>query len=239
MKLLNNFFQVAGPALSHRFDATAYLLDGGKELLLIDCGTPEGYNDCISNIRKLGYNPADISFILGTHGHYDHVGAAALFKRDFGCKLYLHEADAQRVIDGDGLKTTASLLYGSSFPPCAVDGFLKDGDEFKYDNFTLEVLHTPGHTPGSVCYILTIQGIRVLIAGDTIYGGFSIHIGSSEEQWRESLDKICSYHFDAMVIGHSNPVLLADADARLRDARASFANYYNPWFKNFKDEYKY
>ena len=239
MKLLNNFYQVAGPALTQSIDATAYLLNTEKGLYLIDCGTPKGYEDCLKNIRSLGYDPKEIKVIFGTHGHFDHVGAAALFKQDFGCKLYLNAMDKNQVETGDGIATTSDMLYGMEFPPCRVDELLKDGDMFDFGNIKMEVMHTPGHTLGSVCFVLYIENLTVLVAGDTIFGGFSQYIGSDEAKWRESLDKICARHFDYFVFGHMQACLLADADARLKDARASFANYYNPWFKNFKDSYQY
>lgn len=239
MKLLNNFYQVGGPSLTHSFDATEYLIDTDKGVYLIECGTTEGYQDCLKNICSVGHDPKEVKAIFGTHGHYDHVGAAALFKRDFGCKLYLNEHDKQQVEAGDNIATTADLLYGSKFPPCKVDMLLKDGDVFDFGNMKMEVIYTPGHTQGSVCYALYIDDLNVLIAGDTIYGGYSSFIGSDETKWRKSLDRLCSRHFDLMVFGHSQACLLADADARLKSARESFANYYNPWFKNFKDNYRY
>lgn len=225
--------------MTHSFDASGYLIHTKKGLYLIECGTPEGYPNCVKNIKKLGYNPSDIVAIFGTHGHYDHIGSAALFKQDFGCKLYLHSNDKEQVENGDNIATTAELLYGSRFLPCKVDMELKDGDFFDLGNINIEVIHTPGHTPGSVCYILTIDQIVILIAGDTIFGGFSNFIRSSEEDWKNSLNKICSRHYDLLSFGHSQPQLLADADERLICAKASFANYYNPWFKNFKDTYRY
>lgn len=239
MKLLNNFYQVGGPSLSHSFDATEYLINTKKGLYLIECGTTEGYENSLNNIRSIGYDPNKIKAIFGTHGHYDHIGAAALFRRDFGCKLYLNEYDKGQVEVGDNTATTADLLYGSKFPPCHVDVLLNDGDIFDFGNMKMEVLHTPGHTLGSVCFVLYIDSLNVLVAGDTLYGGYSPSIGSDEKKWRNSLDKLCARHFDLMVFGHSQACLLADADARIKAARSSFANYYNPWFKNFKDYYQY
>ena len=72
MRLLNGIWQVGGPSLTHLFDATAYLLEGDGEYLLIDCGTPEGYEQIKENIRKTGVNPGRVTKIYATHGHYDH-----------------------------------------------------------------------------------------------------------------------------------------------------------------------
>lgn len=239
MRLLDNLYQVGGPSLTHNFDATAYLIKGEKESILIDCGTAEGYGELKDNIRKCNIDPSSISKILGTHGHYDHVGAAALWKEEFGTKLLLHEADKEQVETGDPIKTTASLLYGTEFLPAVVDGSLKEGDSFFVDGAQIEVMHTPGHTMGGVCFDIGIGSMKILIAGDTIWGGFSEKIGSNEEAWRESLKKITSRHFDSFTFGHVNPQLIGDADVRLKEAQMAFANYFNPWFKTFKDTYRY
>lgn len=239
MKLLHSLYQVGGPSLSHFFDAAVYLIDAADGKLLIDCGTPEGYEQIKENIRKAGFNPGEITGILGTHGHYDHVGAAHLWKEEFGCKLYLHELDREQVEKADSDKTSAAILYGTKSVPCQVDGLLEEGDIFMQDDVKIEVLHTPGHTMGSVSFDVTAEGYRLLIAGDSIWGGFCAKIGSNEEAWRQSLDKITSRHYDFYTFGHVNTQLIADADARLKEAKMAFGNYYNPWFKTFYEDYHY
>ncbi len=239
MKLLPHFYQVAGPGLSHTTDATAYLLEGKKGLYLIDCGTVEGYGRIVDNIRALGFDPAGIKAILATHGHYDHVGAASLFLRDYYVPLHLHPADAGCVEAGDPMKTTAGLLYGRVFPPCPVAAPILPGVVIDDPHFTLEAVHTPGHTPGGVCFILSGAGTITLIAGDTLHGGFSLQAGSDEEAWRRSLDVLCARHYDHYVFGHCPAMLLGDADVRLDCLKRSFGIYYTPWFKAFDQTYRY
>ena len=240
MKLLPGVYQVGGPALTAGIDATSYLLCEGDSLCLVDCGTPEGYEALLANIRRLGFDPARIARIYGTHGHYDHVGAASLFARDFGTELYLHEADVAQVEAGDAVMTTAGLLYGKDFPPATVHGRLTDGMVIETGAGPMEVLHTPGHSMGCVCFVLTHAcGQTLLIAGDTLHGGYSDRIGSDEAAWRVSLDRLCARSYDCYTMGHGNPVLLCDADTRLDCLRRSFANYYSPWFKTFYEEYRY
>ena len=84
MKLLPGIYQVGGPARSHSYDATAYLLTAGDDLYMIDCGKPEGFPLIIGNIRSLGFDPSRIRAVFATHGHYDHCGAARLFREQFG-----------------------------------------------------------------------------------------------------------------------------------------------------------
>lgn len=240
MKLMEHVYQVAGVSLSHFYDATSYLIEGEDGLYLIDCGTPDGYEQILSNIRSLGFRPEDIRIIYGTHGHYDHVGAAALFQKDFGCRLYLHAADKEQVEEGDGVRTTAELLYGREFPPCRVDGLLEDGQKIDFGNgVSMEVLHTPGHTAGSVCFAMDVKGFSFLVAGDTLHGGYSDKIGSDEGVWKASLDKLTARHFDGYTFGHMGATVICDADARIAELKKQFATYYNPWFKAMKDTFRY
>lgn len=240
MKLMSGVYQVAGPSLSHGFDAAAYLLPCGEELYLIDCGTPMGFTQVVDNIRALGFDPARVTRIYATHGHYDHVGAAGLFREQFGTALYVHPLDRTQVEEGDSVRTTAALLYGQEAPCIPVQGTIEEGDTFETDAGTWSVLHTPGHSMGSCCFVLTHRcGERLLIAGDTLHGGYSNKIGSDETVWRKSLEKLTSRHFDYYTFGHIGPQLLCDADRRIASLVQSFANYYTPWFKDFARKYPY
>ena len=239
MKLLKNVYQVAGPSLSHPFDATAYLVADEKGFYMIDCGTPEGFERIQENIRSLGLNPGDIHTILVTHGHYDHVGAGYLWKEKYGCNISIHPLDKKQVETGDPEMTSAALLYGKVPVPVRIDAALEEGMTFPVKDGSLQVLHTPGHSMGSVSFVLRTQESVTLFAGDAVWGGFSEKIGSSEAQWRTTLDKLTSQHFDYYTFGHVGPQLLADADRRLLDAKLQFANYYNPWFKRFDIHYQF
>ena len=240
MMLLPGVWQVGGPSKSHFFDATVYLLPCGDDLFLIDCGTREGHAQIVENIRSAGFDPKKITRIWATHGHYDHVGGAGMFWEESGAKLYLHPADRRQVEAGDSLKTTASLLYGVEAEPLAVDGDIREGDEFTVDAGTVSVLHTPGHSPGSCCFVLRHRnGTVTLFAGDTLHGGCHPDIGSDIAVWRESLKKLTDRHFDYFTFGHMNPHLLCDADERIRCLAQSFGNYFMPWFKDFYRHYSY
>ena len=87
-------------------------------------------------------------YILMTHGHIDHVGALVELRSRLGVSVAAHEADARTL-------------------PVPPDILLNDGDEITFGNVKLKVLHTPGHTPGSLCFFME----RYLISGDTIFPG--------------------------------------------------------------------
>ena len=143
MKLLPHFYQIGGSNQSHFYDASVYLLDTGAGLILLDCGTPDGFEKLRDNMRVLGFEPNKVQAIFGTHGHYDHVGGAALWKNESRCALYLHEADRTAVENGDSAQTTAALLYDRAFPPTPVDELLQDGQRFSYPHCVIELMHTP------------------------------------------------------------------------------------------------
>ncbi len=98
--------------------------------------------------------------VLLTHAHFDHMGAAAALQRATGAPLYVHEADARGLCD----PRYSVLPVGD--PPHA-DRLLQDGDTVTVGSLTFTVLHTPGHTTGSVCY----RCENVLFAGDTLFAG--------------------------------------------------------------------
>lgn len=237
VELLKDVFQVGGPSLSHPFDATAYLLPlPDDSLCLIDCGSPEGGPHIARNIRRLGFDTDRITHIYGSHGHYDHVGGARFFK----ASLYVHPLDEATVASGDNLRSSASLLYGNKMPALTVSGHIKEGDLISTRAGQLRVLHTPGHSPGSCSFLLTHNtGLRLLFAADALHGGFSPQIGSSEEDWKTTLSRLCEMDIDCYTFGHCPPSLLFDARRRIQSLSQSFANYYNPWFKDFYREYTY
>jgi len=107
-----------------------------------------------------------LEFILLTHSHWDHIGeASVLKKRRKEAKLLVHEEDAGNLIQP-----------GSDGLPCPIpmegvvpDGYLTDGQELALGTLRIKVIHTPGHTPGGVCFFLEKEGI--LISGDTLFQG--------------------------------------------------------------------
>ena len=105
--------------------------------------------------------------ILLTHTHFDHIHGAEELSRDFG-GLTVYYSEAEREILADREKNCRFLglrVPGVDFP----HHFVKDGEKISLPGLTLEVLATPGHTPGCVCY-LDREG-KVLISGDTLFAG--------------------------------------------------------------------
>ncbi len=140
--------------------------------------------------------------ILATHGHFDHVGQVATFKELSGAPFYMHKADEYLL--KDELFPGFSTYVNAKTPPNP-DVYLKDGDKLSIAGIDIEVIHTPGHTPGGCCFYIKSQ--NTLIAGDTLFRGGVGRTdlpGGSWEELAKSLRKIFSiFHKDTRVIcGH-------------------------------------
>ena len=139
-----------------------------------------------------------IAAILFTHGHFDHIGAGeALRGRD--TRVYIHAEDAEML--KNPARNGSSSLMGYPVTGPDADVLLQDGDEILEAGLVLRTVHTPGHSRGSVCFLL---GDR-LFTGDTLMSmgvGRTDLWGGSEEALWASLEKIRSLHAAAMYGGH-------------------------------------
>ncbi len=231
VNLIGQLSIVSNEKLTHPWDANAYLV-AGDEPTLIDCGSSAGYGALKRNLARHGYQPCDIRRVVATHGHWDHVGGMAQLRAESDAELWLHAGDRQAVETGDRDRT-AAFLYDQPFPSVPVDRLLHDGEVLALGAYRFHVLHTPGHSPGSVCLWAEIAGVKLLIAGDTLWGGFHSRVCSELDAWVRSLDRLLALDVDAVTIGHSSPELIWDAKNNLREARQQFGVYFNPWFKPF------
>ena len=110
-------------------------------------------------------NELKVIYIVNTHAHIDHIGANDIIRENTGASLLIHSADAYLLKDMEmNLSTIMNEERGPLLPPTRV---LEDGDEIKVDQICLQVLHTPGHTPGSICLYVKDR----VFAGDTIFAG--------------------------------------------------------------------
>ncbi len=131
-----------------------------KECVIID--PAERAKRIEKEIEAGGYTAVKI---LLTHGHFDHILAVNELCRDLGVEVWAHENELPI------LARPGSTTFGVDYPDRAVkpDRLLKDGDEFDLIGVRWKVIHTPGHTTGSVCYY--IEEEKLLFAGDTLFEG--------------------------------------------------------------------
>ncbi len=188
-----------------------------RESIIIDPGFESVY-EAEKIFKFIEENALKLKFIVNTHGHPDHICGNGIVKRKFQTPILVHEKDAFML--GTFGKVIAKFFGFSSSSPSA-DTLLKDGDYVKFGKITLKVMHTPGHSPGSISLI----GKKEVFTGDTLFAG---SIGrtdlpqSSESDMKESLKKLASLPEDFTVYpGHgstttigeekrSNPFLLVE-----------------------------
>jgi metallo-beta-lactamase class B len=200
LRIADGVYQVAGGDITDGADAAAFLL-ALAEPVLIDTGSGRSIQELIENIRAAGVDPADVKTVILTHNHIDHVGGAPYLRERFGARLVMHELDARALRSGDGLATAAEM-YGVSLPPTPVDvTFSEDEYRLTVGNDVVILLHTPGHTPGSISPYIDLAGRRILFAQD-VHGPFMAAFDSDIEQWRTSMERLIELAPDILCEGH-------------------------------------
>ncbi len=184
------------------FESNMYLID--KEVL-VDTGTGLFFPQIRENLINLGIDPKKIKLIVNTHCHFDHVGGDKSFRDLCNAEIAIHENDAQALEEGDNNLTLATM-FGKKMKSITVDRRLKERDRIKTSNFCFEVIHTPGHTPGSICLYESKK--KILISGDTLFSdgiGRSDLPGGDSDLLRESLKKLSKLKITYLLPGHGMP----------------------------------
>ncbi len=181
------------------FANCALLVD--DRLLLIDTGGDGTAKDILSYLERVRCKPTDISTIIITHTHPDHVGGLAVMKDRTGGKVASHRVEADYIARK---KPYPGPPGPQRHTPVGVDILLDDGQRFE----GMLVLHTPGHTPGSLS--LLDEGRKLLIAGDAcqteegtiapMQDAYNI----DPKMHRESIKKLARLDFEALIVGHGS-----------------------------------
>lgn len=203
----------------------AYLWRDGADLTLIDAGDIDAAAAIEDAVHGLGMDPAAISRIVITHGHRDHYGAAQELADRYGAEILAHHLDApairgeQRIPDPVLLDWERPLyeraLTVPAAPPTRVDHELADGDELPFGGGA-RVVHSPGHTAGSVAVHLPHHG--VLFTGDCVAGVGQVMLGVFNTDRAEALvsfRRLAALAPSTVCFGHGDP-LDVDAAAVLR-----------------------
>jgi len=200
--ICDGVYAVGGPDLSRPEDAYVYLVDAKSCLVLIDAGVGYGNDKIERNIRAHGLEPAQVWYVIATHCHIDHIGGLHLWRDRYASKIIAHELD-RAGIEGENDSLTAASMYGVNYRPVKVDTILSgEQNQLRLGEMDFNLLHTPGHTPGSISvYTDTSEG-RVLF-GQDIHGPFSPSWGSDIREWRRSMRKLLDLEADFLCEGHA------------------------------------
>ncbi len=131
-----------------------------NEAILVDPG--EQMDDILAEVEKSGL---DIIKIVNTHSHIDHVAGAAEAKEALGAGFYIHPEE-EPVLQALPESAMRFPQFGEVRVP-EIEGYVEEGDEIEIGNLSAKVLHTPGHTWGSICLVIDDQ----VISGDTLFAG--------------------------------------------------------------------
>ncbi len=184
---------VVGP-----LDTNAYVIsdDETKKALVVDPGDePDRILDYIKD------KGLEVTAIVCTHAHFDHIGGIGDIKNETGAKVVLHKED---------METYATAKDHAAFWGYSVDdlpqpdGYIDEGDEVELGNVRLKVLHTPGHSPGGIC----LYGEGVLITGDTIFQGSvgrTDFPGGSVEMLKKSFKRIIDFPEETKIYSGHGP----------------------------------
>ena len=217
----NNIERLSDNVHQIHFGSTSVIvLQTTEGLILFDSGFKWNGHVLEKSIGSIGFSINDISHLLMTHHHPDHSGGLHSLVNKGVSKIYIHTKDS-KVITGKtnmpGLIRNPLLgLFGNPFlsllkgKPIELS-FTLDGGEKIGSSVPIEVIHTPGHTDGSVCYYLPTEGI--LIAGDALsvrnkeLSGPSKIFSNDWNQAVESVNKLIAFDYYIVCLRHYRPIL--------------------------------
>ncbi|GAB7046787.1 MBL fold metallo-hydrolase [Catenuloplanes indicus JCM 9534] len=197
----------------------AHLVVTDDGVVLVDTGLPGRSGRVGAALRELRREIGDITAILVTHRHADHVGGLAALRRESGARVVAHERDAPSIDGTRPVPLTRLQRFISTVTGTAevvpVDETLSADGAISVPGFS--AVHTPGHTDGHVSYLLDRAG-GVLFAGDAASGGRrgvqrSPKIMSDDPaRAEESLRRLAALDFETVVFGHGTAVTAGAAD---------------------------
>lgn len=143
------------------YGSNCYLIEHNEHALIVD---PSSAASAI--MRRLEADGCTPDAILLTHGHFDHIMSIDTLRASVpGLKVYIHPEDAPMLTDGD--KNAFATFFGKERAWHAADAFLEDGQALTVGGAALRVIHTPGHSPGSLCFLP--EEAHAILTGDTLF----------------------------------------------------------------------
>jgi glyoxylase-like metal-dependent hydrolase (beta-lactamase superfamily II) len=201
MKILENLWQVGGAEFTTVEDAAIYLIRFDDKAILIDSGCGAEHEMLVENISQVLPPAVEIDYLFLTHCHYDHTGGAQKVRDQYGCKIVAHELDTAYLENGDD-RVTAAAWYDAHMNPLKIDYQIKNKTEtFQIGNGQVMAHHCPGHSPGSVVYLVKFGPLKVLF-GQDVHGPLDPSFLSDRDDYRRSLNFMLGLDADILCEGH-------------------------------------
>ena len=231
IELQPNIFRLKGEDTSSH----SYLIIGDYKNVLIDSGVEKNFLKLQKSLLKLGIKIRDIDIVINTHEHFDHIGANRYFQ-DYAL-IAAHRFAATKIAVEDRYVT----MYKSADlnEPCLkVHLWLENRFRFDLGNYILEVVHTPGHTSGSICIYEFTR--KILFTGDTLFAGGTLsYIGESGSvgDYINSINLLETKKINELYPGHGRISNTPEEDMQkaILNARALLRDEEGVEITNFRD----
>ena len=206
-------------ATSDPIDSQVYLVDTGDGLLCIDAGAGRSVERILAEVRAGGLVPDEIRWVLLTHGHADHAGGAAAWRRrlpgvQIGASVSVAgwiEAADEEATSVDRARRAGIYPPDYRLEPCEIDVVLEPDTTIELGGIRLEIVPTEGHAAGHVAFIGEIDGVRTAFSGDALFPGGRILL---QDTWDcdvraalRSVERLAARDPGRLLAGHRAPVL--------------------------------
>lgn len=189
-----------------------------REAVIVDPGDDPVH--ILAAVKELGVT---VKALAHTHCHLDHITGTRRVKEETGATILIHEADRWLY---EHLKEQCAetmrlfgMRLGKAHEPLPVDEVLRDGRRVRFGGFELTVLHTPGHTPGSCCFVLGDAKARRVFSGDTLFAGSigrtDLWGGDTDAELRSIRERLFALDPDTIVFPGHGP------ETRIREEKES------------------
>ncbi len=197
---------------------SSHLIASEDGHILLDACLPDSGPTILQNIRDVGFDPADLKYILITHAHTDHLGAAKYIAQQTKATVCMHAADREAASSGSMYSSMSCERGGdtkmglTSFEPVNVDMEVSEGDVISLGEKDIHIYHTPGHTPGCCSYRFTV--VDETHQYDAIlFGGPGVNVfkpenlargqyGGTMEDFEKTLERLASFPVQVWLGAH-------------------------------------
>jgi len=183
-----------------------YLVKGTNKNILIDTGTKSNFTRVVEAISKIGIKITDIHVVICTHEHYDHIGGISFF---YNNSLLAADRFAATKIELQDEYVIHSVYHGEEVEKTKINIWLENLVVFDVGNYKLKIIHTPGHTSGSIC--LYEMNKHILFSGDTVFADgviSKISDSGSYGDYINSLERLSNYKIEKIFPGHGKICLM-------------------------------
>ncbi len=202
-------FRETFPAGAFACNCSVLACDTSKEAIIID---PGGEVDRIRGIVE--HHGLSVKAVIHTHAHLDHIYCTRKVVENHGGSICLHKDD---LFLYDGIEMQASMFGWQVDSVLPVDRFLEDGDSITFGEQAALTLHTPGHTPGSVCFEVKDGDKHIIFAGDTLFrrsvGRTDLPGGNSKQLLRSIQTSLYTRAPDSLVVPGHGPNTTIEEEA--------------------------